>query len=87
MAVLIHVTIALSSLLFSTYALFSPSENKMKVNYALIAATVASGTYLIYTMPSHMISACFSGLTYLAVALVLTFATRRRLALKRRINK
>jgi hypothetical protein len=83
MAILIHVVIAVSSVLYSSIVLLSPNEKKLKASYGLVAATVASGTYLIISMPSHLVSACFSGLTYLAVVMTLTLASHYRLASKK----
>ena len=80
MVILLHVIIALSSVIVATLAAARPSMRTLAVNYSLIAATVASGTYLIVTMPSHMLSSCEMGLTYLAFASALTVFAHVRLA-------
>jgi hypothetical protein len=64
MLVLIHVIIALSSLTFATYLLARPSKRKFAVNYALIAATLGSGTYLVVSTGAPVFTACMSGLAY-----------------------
>jgi hypothetical protein len=80
MLLVTHIIIALSSLIFTTFALFAPSEAKLKVSYGFVAATIGSGTLLVISMPSHLVSACYSGLTYLAVMLVGIAGVRYRLA-------
>lgn len=80
MIILIHVIIALTSLAFSGLAYFMPSKLKLRVSYGLIAATLISGTYLVVTLNSPLLSACVSGLIYLTVVVTATVAAQRRLA-------
>ncbi len=80
MILLTHIVIALSSLIFTTVAFFTPSETKLRISYGFIAATIGSGTLLVISMPSHLVSACYSGLTYLGVMLVGIFGIRFRLS-------
>jgi hypothetical protein len=80
MAILIHVLIALSSLVYSTLVVVFPSDAKLKVSYGLIAATLISGFYLVISLPAHLLSSCISGLVYLAFALSASWLSRYRLA-------
>jgi hypothetical protein len=80
MILVAHIFIALSSLVYTTYVFFAPSESKLKVSYALTAATIGSGTVLVITMPAHLVSACYSGLSYLGIMLVGILGVRYRLA-------
>lgn len=87
MAILIHVFIAISGLAYTTYVFFFPSDAKIKVTYTFIAATFISGSYLVWSMPAHMLSACETGLTYLGVMTFGILAARYRLvAAKKRIR-
>ena len=79
MVILLHVIIALSSLVLATFSAVRPARRTLIINYTLIAATIASGTYLIVMMPAHMISSCEMGLTYLAFASALTVFAHVRL--------
>lgn len=79
MVILLHVLIAISSLVTATYAAFRPGRRSLTINYSLIAATVASGSYLIAITPAHMISACETGLVYLTFASALTVFAHVRL--------
>jgi hypothetical protein len=72
MLVLTHVLIALTSVAFTTYLFVRPSQRKFYVNYGLIAATMASGTWLIIASHAPMLSSCLSGLTYIGAV---TFGT------------
>lgn len=75
-----HIIIALSSVIYSTVLLISPSKTKLHITYALTALTIASGTLLVITMPSHMVSACESGLAYISIVLVAIVSAQRRMA-------
>ena len=80
MLLVLHVVIALTSIVWTGLAYFAPSTKKLNITYALIAATLASGTYLAITMHSPLLKSCMTGLVYLAVVLFETFAVRSRLA-------
>lgn len=83
-----HILIALFSLVYTTYVFFAPSEAKLKVSYALTAATIGTGTMLVITMPSHLVSACYSGLAYLGIMFVGILGVRYRLQQERvRVHK
>lgn len=83
MILLLHISIALSSLAYTTYLLFQPSNRKLLVSYGLIAGTIASGTYLTITAPSHILEACVMGLLYTAITLFGTVRVRRTLVVQR----
>lgn len=67
MIVLLHVLIAFSSIAFTTYLYFRPSRRGFYAAYGLVATTLASGTYLVLSTHSPLLSACTSGLLYLGV--------------------
>jgi hypothetical protein len=81
-----HIIIALASLVYTTYVFFAPSEAKLKVSYAFVAATIGSGTLLVISMPAHLVSACYSGLTYLAIMLVGILGVRYRLGQEEKVR-
>jgi hypothetical protein len=75
MMVLIHVLIAVSSLLFTVITFLKPSKTRLRIVQTLIVSTLASGTYLVINTHSNMVSVCFSGLMYLGfVSTLLMFA-------------
>ena len=80
MLILIHVIIALAGIVLSGLSLISPSRTKLRASYGLIAATIASGTYLVLQLHSPLMSSCLGGLMYLVVTLSLSGAARYRLA-------
>lgn len=67
MILLLHIVIAISSLIHTALLYFLPSRAQFRVSYALVGLTIASGTALILTNSAHMIHACASGLVYLAI--------------------
>lgn len=78
MILLIHIIIALASVLFSSITFFKASMKKLALSYGLIVATVASGTYLILTTPGSMLKSCLTGLVYVTIVAVITIATHAR---------
>ena len=80
MLVLLHVLIALSSLIYTGYVFFSPSRNKIYGAYGFIAATLISGSILVYVTHANLISACITGLFYLGVVAIGIAASHRKLS-------
>lgn len=80
MVILLHVAIALSSIVLAGYILIRPSQKGLNASYLMMAATLGSGFYLVANAPAHMIEACLMGVAYLAVVSMMTVASRTRLA-------
>jgi hypothetical protein len=78
MIVLLHVLIALSSIAYTTYLYFRPTKRKFYASYGLIAATLASGTYLVISTHSPLLSSCVTGLIYLGIVLTGVLAASRK---------
>jgi hypothetical protein len=83
MMVLFHVVIALLSIGYTTYLFFVPSKKKFYVNYALVALTITSGTYLVWSKPAHIAQACMTGLFYIGFVSVGMAAAQYRLVAKK----
>ena len=83
MLIAFHVSSAILSLLLSGLAVFYPSANKLKLSYGLVAATLASGFYLVFSSQTHILQVCISGLAYLAVAATILLVAQKRLANQR----
>ena len=67
MIILLHVLLAISSLAWTTYLYFRPSKLKFYPSYGLVAATLASGTYLVISTHSPLLSSCTTGLIYTGI--------------------
>lgn len=80
MILILHILIALASIVCSGYAFFSPSKSKLQVSYALTALTLISGTYLVISTHSPLLSSCVSGLVYLAIVIPLNAASSMKLS-------
>lgn len=80
MTVILHIIIALTSIAYTGFTFFLPSQSKLKASYILVMATIASGTYLVLSKPAHMIEACVMGLLYLAFVSLGIVSTRHKLA-------
>ena len=74
-----HILIALSSLVVSSLSLADPSVNKLRLSYALVAATLASGTYLVISSHAQILSSCITGLAYTGLVLSLITLAKYRL--------
>jgi hypothetical protein len=74
-----HIIIALSSLAALTASLASPSVSRLRLSYGLVAATLASGTYLVISTHAQILSSCITGLAYTGLVLSLISVARYRL--------
>ncbi len=79
MIILIHVIIALTSIVIATITFFKPTVKKLLISYGFTAMTIATGTYLLITIPSHILESCLTGLVYLTVVSCATIAAHIRL--------
>lgn len=83
MTLILHVVIALVSLVYAGYVYFSPSQARLYVAYGLVAMTLISGTYLVFSLNTPLLRACSTGLLYLAVVLSGLLAAHRRMAVQK----
>jgi hypothetical protein len=67
MIILLHIVIAISSMVYSTLLFRFPSKRNFNISYGLIGATLASGTYLAISLHSSLVSSCVTGVIYLSV--------------------
>ncbi|HEX7483565.1 MAG TPA: hypothetical protein VF281_00275 [Candidatus Saccharimonadales bacterium] len=79
MILLTHILIAISSIIYTSPLLVHPSRTKLRTSYILIAATLASGTYLTILNPVHMLQTCTTGLVYVVIVSAGVFIARRQL--------
>jgi hypothetical protein len=79
MTLIIHLICALSSIIITSLTVFRPSKRKLNLSSASVAATLATGTYLVVSTHSNLLSSCMSGLFYLAVTGAGIAAARYRL--------
>lgn len=79
MILLLHIAIALTSIAVAAYGLFSPSKTKLHASYCFIAATIATGAYLVVMAPAHMLEVCTVGLLYTGIMIIATVAVRRKI--------
>jgi hypothetical protein len=80
MIVLIHVIIAVTSIVQTSYLFFKPSTHALRISYLLVALTMISGFYLVATQPVSIQSTCTSGLVYLAIVGVGIAGATRKIA-------
>lgn len=78
MIILIHVVIALTSMLVGAALLARPVRVLFRAQYALIPATLGSGTYLVVATGSPLLQTCTTGLFYLAVVTAGLVLARRK---------
>jgi hypothetical protein len=80
MILLIHIIIAISSVVYTTILLIWPTQTKLWTSYTLVAATLASGTYLTIISPVNMLRTCTTGLVYVVIVTAGIYIARRKLA-------
>ena len=75
----LHIAISIFSLIFTGYTFFVPSSAKIKTSYALVFLVFATGFYLIWSKPVHMVQTCSEGLAYLGVLFAGILAAQKKL--------
>jgi hypothetical protein len=82
MLLLGHILIAISSMVYTSYLFFRPSNKGIKIASSLVVLTLVSGTYLVVSLKSQILSACITGLVYLAAVAAGLVAARYRLSVQ-----
>lgn len=77
---LVHISIAIVSLIWTAMTWAAPSSKKLLGSYGLIAGTLATGTILVISTHQAMLQACATGLLYVTVTMAATLASQRKLA-------
>lgn len=77
--IMLHVVIALTSLVVSIAGLAMASRRLVAYSYGLIVATVATGCMLMVAEPSLMLRVCVSGFVYTIFATSLTYLAKRHI--------
>jgi hypothetical protein len=80
MIILLHVIIALLSIVWASIGYLRPSKTNLRISYLFVALTFTSGFYLVLSEPAQMVRTCLSGITYLAIVSVGILLTRRKMA-------
>jgi hypothetical protein len=80
MIILLHLLIALGSILLTTIAYLSPSKHKLIISYTFVGLTLLSGTYMVLATQTSILRVCVSGLAYTAIMLVALQTIRSKLS-------
>jgi hypothetical protein len=80
MALLVHLVFACGSMAYATVMFFFPSRARMRMTYALVGLTFATGFWLIFATPVHMAEVCVTGLVYVGYVSFALVASRNKLA-------
>lgn len=67
MVLVIHVTVAIVSVLTSLLSILSPSKSNLRTTQILTIFTVVSGVVLVVLHPDHLGTSCISGILYLGL--------------------
>ncbi len=80
MITLLHVILAVASLVLSTINVISPSRKLQTISYSLAGGTLASGVTLIFVNSASVLRTCITGLVFFAVITVMNELARKKLA-------
>lgn len=80
MIILLHILIAISSIVLTTITYLSPSKRKLTTSYISVGLTLLSGTYMVIATQTSLLRVCISGLAYTAVMLVALASVRAKLS-------
>lgn len=80
MLLLLHIVIALASMVAAGMSFFAPSTSKLRLSYILTALTLISGTYLVVSRHAALLQACITGILYVSINYIAIYMARRKLA-------
>jgi hypothetical protein len=80
MLLVTHVLIALSSIIYTFYLLFVPSDRGVRLASWLVGLTLISGTALVISLRASLLRSCMTGLAYLLVTTAGIVVVRRKLS-------
>lgn len=80
MILMLHILIALSSVVVAGLSYAKPSHTTVQTASGLALGTLASGTYLVVSERAPLMHACVSGLIYFSLVSFLVITGSRRLA-------
>lgn len=80
MIIILHVVIALTSMLVGAVLYTHPVRALFRAQYLLVAATIGSGSYLVISSGTHLLESCVMGLAYLAVVTYGLVLARRKVS-------
>ncbi len=84
MVLVIHITVAVISVLTSFLTVLSPTRSKIRTTQFLTLATLASGVLLVIANPTTLGTSCISGILYLGLISTLFAISHRKLAFDKR---
>lgn len=79
---IVHMVIAIMSLIAAGIVLMRPSSKLLTISYGLIASTIVSGGALIL-LGSSLLHVCAAGFVYSVVAVSMVAVARKRLVVSR----
>ena len=79
MLLLFHITIALVSLVYSTYVFMVPSKRGLRVMGGMTAVTIGTGVCLILTQSGNITPFCVTCLAYIGGMSVAGFLVHNKL--------
>ena len=78
--ILLHIIIALSSLVSAGLVFLFPSQLKLNISYVFVALTLITGFDLVLSKPTHLTQTCIEGLVYLGVVSLAIVSARKSVA-------
>ena len=80
MVLVIHITIAIASVLSSLLSVLFPTKSRLFLTQLLTLATFTSGAALVITHPANLGKSCVSGILYLGFISLTSAISRNKFA-------
>lgn len=87
MVLVLHIIIALFSMVYASRVYMRPSLPGLRLSYGLVAATVASGLYLVASTRTAILRTCVTGLLYVGIMSVGIILAQRKLARENSVSR
>ena len=77
---ILHIALAILSVLFSSLMYFSPSKNRITASYAMLVGVALSGTFLVVTSHVQILKTCLVGLSFVGFTALAIYLSSKKLA-------
>lgn len=79
MILIVHIILAVTSIVQVTHAVFFPTKYKLQIGYLLTLCTVISGFLMGITSPMSIGQVCVRGVIYLGLTITMLVLARKRM--------
>jgi len=86
MILVIHITVAIISVVSSLLTVLAPTHTKQRATQFLTLATLMTGAIMVAIQPTHLGKSCISGILYIGFITLASSISKRKLTIIKQNN-